>query len=229
MSAVFFCATARSSAWARAVRSVAKASASARSNGTSSSSGVPSKRVHESRLSYSTASKPFSAQPSIICWTQSAARRRLAWCADVDQVLAAPVRIVAELVEDECPRPVRLLVGAVDAGLVRLGLEGVHVTDRVGGRGRIRAAEPVTRDDRDVRRERVVPADLVVEAGVDGRRSEGRGPGARGVAVGRRDRNAAGTRRDHGEREECGSEAHQPDDRASAPLMPPPAQPTDQR
>ena len=47
-------------------------------NGTRGSSGEPSKRVQESRLSYSTASKPLRAQVSIIGWTQAAARRRLA-------------------------------------------------------------------------------------------------------------------------------------------------------
>ncbi len=56
--------------------------------------------------------------------------------ADVDQVLPTPVRIVPELAEDEALRPVGPLVGPIGPALVRLGLEGVDVTDGIGGIGR---------------------------------------------------------------------------------------------
>src|SRR5918999_457344 len=56
--------------------SAAYASASRLPNGTRRASGVPSNRVHESRLSYSTPWNPFSAHLVTIGFTHAAAARR---------------------------------------------------------------------------------------------------------------------------------------------------------
>ncbi len=95
----------------------------------------------------------------------SSLRRR----AQIDQVLATPLRIVAELVEDESSRPVRTLVGSVHSSFVVLGLERVDVADRVPAAPSIPSGKPVTGNDRDSSTRSVVAADLVVEPGVDGR------------------------------------------------------------
>ena len=84
-----------------------------------------------------------------------AARRR-----DVDRVLARPVRVL-EAAQHQRARP----------PVPRLVLERVDVTDRVVAGGR---RAPVARDHRDARRQRVGAADLVVEAGADGRRGDRR-------------------------------------------------------
>ena len=84
-------------------------------------------------------------------------------CGDVEQVLAAPVGVVAQLAQHEVGRPLG----------VGLRLERVDVTDGVAAPRRL-ALEPVARDDAHPVRRRVRIADLVVEARVDRRRRERR-------------------------------------------------------
>jgi hypothetical protein len=80
------------------------------------------------------------------------------------------VRIVTEVVEDEMSGPVRTLVGPVHTTLVVLGLERVDVADRIPTTTGIPSGEPLAGHDPDAPGQGVVAADLVVEAGVDGRR-----------------------------------------------------------
>ena len=166
--------------------------AARRPNGTSSASGVPSNRVHESTLSNSTASNPFCPHRSTIGRTCRAAAHTFGWRADVDQELAAPVGIVAEVVEDKSSGPVRALVGAVHPALVVLGLEHVDVTDRVATGAGVTSHEPVARHNGHAPGRWVVAADLVVEAGVGGRRRPRAGIDRHCRCAGRECRHEAG-------------------------------------
>ena len=135
-SAVFFCATASPSACARRTSSRANATSSARVIAPSTPC-----RVHESRLSGSTAWNPCAAQPSNQPPTTASSAVRLAavevsrtyspgQSGSVDRPAVHPQQQVG-------------MVGAPEGGLVRLALEGVDVADVVEPADRPRAAVAV--------------------------------------------------------------------------------------